>query len=278
MDIVPQVTAERRVVAVTAYSRAAVLNDCTAPASNFPLQCDGLSLSQVASKLSSPFGLTAAVPLPLQEGSSFPKVSLKATEKIQGFLSDLAYQRGLVLGSDENGDIAFRKSGSGPAVPVAVLSDNEQPVVSVTATFSPRAYFSEITCISKPKNGRQGGKYTERNTFLPGVVRPITIELDDTDQGDLHLATKARIGRMFGNVASWDVELATWFTPAGEIWRPNDRLFLQADGAMIYTSTELLIRTVKLAKSTDGSSTASVNLVLPGSFSGEVPTSLPWMG
>ncbi len=45
---------------------------------------------------------------------------------------------------------------------------------------------------------------------------------------------------------------------------------------MIYRESELLIRNVHLQQSPDKVS-ASLDLVLPGAFSGEMPETLPWL-
>jgi hypothetical protein len=44
---------------------------------------------------------------------------------------------------------------------------------------------------------------------------------------------------------------------------------------MIYSSYEFVVRSVRFDSETD-SETAELDLVLPGSFSGEIPESMPW--
>ncbi len=276
IDISPNVTPDSRTVSVTAYSRAAVLADCCAPAEYFPLEFNGLTLSQITEKLTEPFGLKLAQGS-AQDGAKFERVALEPKDKIQDFLADLAKQRGLILASDEFGDVIYRQS-SGSGIPVAKLSDSQSPVTSVAATFSPQSYFSEVTCLAKTKGGRPGSKYTASNAYLLNVMRPSVIELDDTDPGDIQVATSARLGRMFGNMASYEVGLCTWLTPEGKIWFPDDRIRITAEGAMIYSETELLIRAVRLKQSSDQSRTASLTCCLPGAFSGEEPDGLPWLG
>jgi len=276
IDVAPQVTAASRSVSVTAYSRAAVLAEVNVPAEFHPIEFNGLDLNQITEKLVAPFGLKLALGS-ASVGAKFERVALEPKDKIQEFLSDLAKQRGLVLGSDEFGDVIFRRS-SAFGLPVAKLSDNQSPVVSVSPTFSPQSYFSEVTCLAKAKGGRGGSKYTAQNSYLLGVLRPSVIELDDTDPGDIEIATAARMGRMFGNMASYDIGLCTWFTPLGELYWPDDRIRLTAPGAMIYSDTELLVRAVKFSQSADQSRTASLTCCLPGAFSGEEPDGLPWLG
>ena len=88
-------------------------------------------------------------------------------------------------------------------------------------------------------------------------------------------ATKARMGRMFGAMVSYEFELPTWRTPTGQLWQPGQFLTLTAPGAMIYQPTLLMVRSVVLRQSS-GARSATFNAVLPGSYSGEVPAVLPW--
>jgi prophage tail gpP-like protein len=80
---------------------------------------------------------------------------------------------------------------------------------------------------------------------------------------------------MFANAAAYTVDVATWRDPKGSLWKPNTTLTLFAPDAMVYSEYELLVRTVTLKQSKE-STTATLGLVLPGVFSGEIPTALPW--
>jgi prophage tail gpP-like protein len=290
IGIVPEVTPDEVTVSVSCYSKAAVLQDVHFPADSYPLELRGLTLLQIAQKLCEPFGLTARIDSggligaltggTGPDGAAFDKVALKPEDKVQAFLADLAKQRGFVMGSGQDGNVVFRKSAAGPGLPVALISDKKQPTFAAKPNFEPQQYFSEVTCVAKTKRGKGGATYTESNFFLEGtnVRRPTVIELDDTDPGDIVTATQARIGRMFGNAASYDVDLATWFDPLGSVWAPDSRVVLHAPTAMIYSPYEFLVRMVKLKKDREQKRTASLNLVLPGIFSGELPESQPWDG
>lgn len=81
---------------------------------------------------------------------------------------------------------------------------------------------------------------------------------------------------MFGNMVSYVVEgIPTWRDPKGNLWRPNTTITLKAPEAMIYRETEFLIRNVTLRQDAQ-SKTATLGLVLPGAFSGETPSRLPF--
>lgn len=282
VDVTPRVDASSKTVAVSAYSLPGVLEDCNLPASMVPFEASGLSLRQIAQALAGAFGIV--VVMAADEGAAFKKVStrskkidttVESDQKVADFLVELAKQRGLIVTSTARGELLFWQSVK-PGRPVARLVEGRPPVVSVVPTFSPQDYYSEITGFTSAKRGSAGSKFTQRNERLAGgVLRSTSIKLDDIEKGDAPAAVKAKMGRMFGNCVTYVVNLPTWRDPSGALWQPNTTITLKAPSAMIYSETELLIRDVYLKRSAN-EQTASLGVVLPGSFSGEIPTRMPW--
>lgn len=274
VDVTPSRDPDEGAVQLTAYAKPAVLEDATPPASAVPLELNGLSLRQIAERLLEPFGLE--VEIDDEGGAVFRRVALEPTDKIHGFLVQLAQQRGLLIANTAEGRLRFvRAATPDQAPPRAHLREGQPPLIDVTARFSPQSYFSEITAIAQTRAGRLGAQYTVPNPHLTGVVRPHTFQLSDTDDSDAPTAARAKLGRMLGNMAAYTIELPTWRDPHGELWTPNTTLTLEAPGAMIYRATQLLIRSVML-KQDDESITSELELALPGAFSGDPPTELPW--
>lgn len=271
IDVSPSVTESARAVGISGYALPAVLGDTSPPASSFPLEFNGLTLRQIAQRVVEPFGLEVEVEG--DDGATFRRVALEPGGSPLSFLADLAKQRGMVVSSSPNGALRFLRSAP-VGHPVARLVEGVPPLGAVSASFSPQAYFSEVTGLASARAGSKGSSYTGQNTKLTGVMRPSSFTLGDTDSPDLPSAVNAKLGRMFGNAATYSISLPTWRDPSGALWRPNTTLTLNAPGAMIYRETEMLIRAVSL-KFGD-SITAALDLVLPGAFSGEIPSVLPW--
>ncbi len=259
-------------VKISAYAKPAVLADAHMPASAFPLEMNGLTLRQIAEQIAEPFGLS--VEDEGESGAAFERVALKPDENPQQFLAELARQRGKVIADTGGGALLLRRSAR-VGTPVARLREGLPPVISVTPSFSPQAYYSEITALASAKAGRAGARHTVQNPHLSGIVRPHTFVADDTEKGDLPGAAAAKLGRMFGNMVSYTVELPTWRDPAGRLYEPNTTITLHADGSMIYRETEFLIRNVSLWQDQNATK-STLTVVLPGAFSGEVPEVLPW--
>lgn len=270
-DIEPRVDPESSTVSVTAYSLPKQL-ETHPPVSLLPLEFNGLDLFQIAKRLCAPFGVTVNPSVPV--GSTFHQVKCDPDQGIYPFLVDLAKQRGLIIADNANGELLILRSESA-GNPVARLEG--QPVVKVTPTFSPEAYYSEMTGFAPKKSGHVGSRYTEKNPkYLGTNIRPLNFTLEDTEAADVPFAVRARLGRMFGNMVSYVVEgIPTWRDPKGNLWRPNTTITLKAPEAMIYRETEFLIRNVTLRQDAQ-SKTATLGLVLPGAFSGETPSRLPF--
>lgn len=273
-DVAPNEEAGISSVGITVYSLAHELVEICPATTLLPLEFNGLDLRQIALKL-----VTASIGAESifdggKPGAPFERVKAEPDSTIHSFLVDLAVQRAFVLSDAPSGALLFR-SEAPVGSPVARLEG--QPVTRVTATFDPANWFSTITGRASRKAGRAGAGFGEFNPLYRAVhPRPYTLRLDDTEAADVPKAAKAAIGRMIAAVASYTVEdIPSWRDPSGRLWTPNTTVTLTAPGAMIYTETEFLIRTVTL-RQTPESERATLGLVLPGTFGGSLPTRLPW--
>ncbi len=262
----------QKIVAVSGYSLPGVLHDCTSPASAFPLEFDNQGLREIATALAAPFGVS--VDFKADQGAVFERVASEPGKKVLAFLTELAKLRNLVISSSSRGKLVFLKSSEG-GQPVARLQQGAAPVLSVTPFFSPQEYYSHITGIEPVIVGLAGSQFTVKNSLLQGVTRPLTFHAPDTLDADVKSAVEAKIGRMFGNVASYSVRVATWRDPNGKLWEPNTSIKLLAPGAMIYKEYEFIIRSIDFVRDRE-TETATLNLVIPGAFSGKIPGALPW--
>ncbi len=274
VGINPSTSPNKRSVTVSGYALPGVLADCTPPGSALPLEFIGQDIQAIATRLVAPFGLS--IEMLAGSGSIFEKVAIDPGRKILDFLSDLARQRNLVISSNPLGALRILRSIT-RGVPVAILSEGESPLLSASVGFNPQEFYSAITGISPSEKGSAGVQHTEQNPHLLGVVRPLTFEARDAVKGALPATVQAKIGRMYGNSANYKVKVNTWRNQIGDLWEPNTLIQLTAPGAMVYQKTLFLIRTVRMEQ-TSNSKISELDLVLPGSFSGEIPEVLPWDG
>lgn len=285
VGVTPRSAPDSTTVECSGYARAANLEDVNLPGNRAPFESRGLTLRQIAEQLAGIYDL--GVEVRGDTGSAFKQVNTRRRgrskvdtkvdhdTKVDAFLVELAKQRGFVRTANPKGDLLIWQSVK-PGNPVASLREGETGISEVSATFSPQEYYSEITGFTSAKRGNYGMQYTARNARLAGtLLRSLSFTLDDVEKGDAPYAVRAKMSRMFANLVTYTVHLPSWRTPSGQLWAPNTTIELYAPHAMIYRPYELLVRDVFLKRS-QGEQTASLGLVLPGAFSGEQPTSLPW--
>lgn len=275
ISIDPSLTEDQSTLSVSGYSVPGVLGDCTMPVGSLPLEFNGLNLRDIARNLARPFGVS--VLFIGEPGDVFDRVAMAPDKNALAFLIELAAQRGYVVASSPRGELVLWQSiAEGTAPPVAMLRQGEPPLMSVAPSFNPQGYYSDITGIEPASAGAPGGSYTVRNLRLSGeVLRPHTYEARDATSGNLRQSVKAKAARMYANTVSYSLKVNTWRDPLGALWEPNTFVKVQAPGAMIYEEYPLLIRSVEYSR-TDSELTATLELVLPGAFNGELPDFMPW--
>ena len=271
VGITPEMASDRASLELSGYALPGVLGDCTSPALPNELEFYASSLQDIAEYLTAPFGIS--VEFHADGGAVFEQVANGVDAKVLPFLVRLAQQRGLVVSSSPRGALVFAKDAAG--APVARLVQGSAPVVAITPTFRPQEYYSHISGSEPAGLGFAGSQYTVKNSRLSGVVRPLVFNAPDTLDADVKGAVEAKAGRMFANAAGYAVDVATWRDPAGALWAPNTTVTLLAPGAMVYSEFTFTVRSVDFTR--DGKrESATLNLMIPGGFSGGIPEALPW--
>jgi prophage tail gpP-like protein/phage tail protein X len=273
----PLLENKQKTISVSGYSLPGVLNDCTAPASMFGksgslLEANGQTLKEIASNLAAPFGIS--VEFKADPGPAIIRVAIEPGEKVLSYLTKLAKKENLIISSSPSGKLVFSRPADG-GQPVARLQQGAAPVLSVSPFFNPQNYYSHITGIEPMIVGLAGAQYTVKNPRLTGTVRPLTFTAPDTLDADIVAAVESKAGRMFANMVTYEVRVATWRDPSGKLWEPGASLTLTAADAMIYSEYEFIIKMVDFSRDSK-TKAAILTLIIPGSFSGKIPEALPW--
>lgn len=271
VDIAAEIRDARTVTAV-GYSKPGVLRDCTLP-NGTPLEFYDLTLQAIATTLAKPFGIGVEFALDVVPGPVFDNVTIEATTRPAAFLTKLAQQRNLVIGSTVRGKLIFQRATKEPAI--EELNGSELPLQAIDPTFKPQDFYSHVTSLTPSFWGGDPDSYTIVNPNLRGVVRPLSFRAPDTYGADSVATTQAKVGRMYAKAVGYVIVVAGLRDSQGRLWKENTRIRVQAPSAMIYNSVELLIRSATVVRR--GTSAATqLRLVLPESFSGEIPKGFPW--
>jgi len=286
----PTIEADRKTVSVSGYATPGVLQDCTpfAPNDDYQLEFNNFGIVEIAYSLGIPFGVQAIGGLGANDAAIFKRVAIEPNERVMPFLAGLARQRNLIISNDPSGELLFYQESPVPSSPesvfgpsglgqlVATLEEGFQPLLNVSPSFREQEYYSHITALQPYLIGLRVRQYTVKNERLPTITRPYTFYSNDsTNIAEVQEAAEAKAGYMFANAVEYSVEVNTWRTSSGQLWKVGDFISLKAPDAMIFKPYTFLIRGVNFIR-TSTATKAVINLVIPGSFSGKVPESMPW--
>ena len=270
----PELQAEATEITLQGYPLCGVLNDCTVPPSKYPIQYYNVTLQDIADPIADVYGIK--VVYKDGAGDPFTEVGIEPNEKILSFLLKLSQQRKFLFTNDENGRLVFFK----PAKESAFMQfkSGVTPLVSISPKFNAQGFYSHITGHTKNDTETDPLSFTYENKFLTekGIIRHETIIVDDAEtQADLENAVKAHAGRMFADCISYSLKSSKHLNDKGKLFKKGMTVCIDAPGAMITRQTNFIARNIKLLRDTSGK-TAEIELVLPGSFTDELPEALPW--
>lgn len=260
---------------ISCYSDPGILERGTPSIEEFPLEWKQALLEQITSDLCGKRGIGVIFSAPTT--ARFKRVSIEPNQNILEFITDLASQRGLFFRDNPYGQFLLYKEVTIEPV-VSFLEEGKHPTESIDLSINEDRYYSSVTGIvpAKSKRGKIGAKFTVRNPFATDVIRAYTFECKDIDPGELPVAVTSAAGRMFAELTSCEVEVATWNNDLGQVYQPGQSVFVKSEEHFITTPFQFVITSVVLQK-TAGATTASLSLSLPGAYSGQIPTRLPWL-
>jgi len=208
--------------------------------------------------------------------SPFEFLSLTENSKtIFDFLKPLAHARGLIFSNDALGNLVLLQA-DGNSVSVADLEENTAPVISITPNYNIDSYYSHIKALQDVDyNDAEASIATFSNPFLKNITKIKILQIDNID-GSSAVTDKVQqaASRMFGNVFSVPLELATIYTPEQKVWKTNTFVNLTAPSVLIKDKYKFIIKDVIL-NITNTSRTANIMLGLPNIYTGKIPNSLP---
>lgn len=259
-------------IEIAAYSRSGPLQDCKVPPEFFPLEFNKQKLDAIAAKIAQAMGVDVYVDADV--GAPFERAALKPTDSPWTFLTDLAKQRGVLLGDDAGGDLVIRAVDPAKAA-VATFEHGLPPMSEISWSGNGQNYFSEHTALASSKLGAKGGKNTVSNPWLDTPRRADVFTADKSEKGDLPRAAQAKFARTLAAAGSWSIKVPTWRDGDGKLWTPGDFVHVKAPHVFIYEQSKLLIRTAKLVQS-KADEFGVLNVVLKESFTDLLPETRPW--
>jgi prophage tail gpP-like protein len=254
------------------YSKPGVFEDCQIPPEIYPLQSDGLTLTQIAQKLIAPFKINMIVDPSVSDrmNSVFKKTEANATQSIKSYLSELAAQKNIIISHNEKGELLFT-SAKTDQKPIYHF-ENNTPGTKISLSFSGQQMHSHITVMKQADtDGGNAGEVTIRNPFVPTVYRPKVMTQTSGDDVSIEEAAKNALADELKNI-HLTIETDRWEID-GKIIKPNSIISVVAPELYIFNKTNFFVSEVKLVG--DNTKTvATLTCVLPEVFSGKAPTNI----
>lgn len=242
------------------------------PANGWPLDLRSLNFEYITREICGLYGLPVITSI--DTGPMFKKASAKRDNTGIEFLTPLAKQRGLILTDDAFGTLVI-DDGASFGAPVWTVDDENDPSVTVAATYNFDDYYAKITGLLKNKTGQTEKFYTEKNPHFEGILKYDTVEFSEIDLGELETATRTEMGRMFGAVFSVSVEIPSWLNSNGVLFQAGELIKVRSPREYINNFFELQIRRIDFAKEPERE-TATLECILPDVFRGVIPEVVPW--
>lgn len=244
-----------------------ILIDCSIY--NIGYQFDGLKISEIAKTLCSPFGISVIVN---DDSAVIAEARATPGQTVYEFLNQLASDNGLLLSNDARGNLVIGKYEKGKSVDTII--EGESRLISASGTYDSTNRFSIYQVLQQQDGNNDISEIAEDENIIK--YRPKVIS--GSSGNSENIEETAKWARALGLAKNVNIEigLSGWRTTSGKLWDPGDTVILKSPGALIKKESEFIISRVSLKCDVSSGKTTDLTLVLPETFSGELPRIFPW--
>jgi prophage tail gpP-like protein len=261
---------EKQLATISGYSKPGWFEDCTIPPEIYPLQSDGVSLLNIAKKVTAPwnkstkYGIDIIVDPSVTDrvNKSITKSTASETTTIAEYLRELAQQKKVIISHDELGNLVFTQANTDKD-PILTFDFTTQtiPGTEYDFSFDGQSIHSHITVLRQASTeGGNAGQFTIHNPYCPVVYRPKTVtqssgdDIDTSEVAGRELAKELENIRLTINTDRWVVD--------GKILKPNNMIEVFAPELYIYKKSKFFIRQIDYVGN-ERERTATLQCVLP---------------
>ena len=261
-----------QLTSIHGYSLPGVLEDCEIPTSIYPLQSDGLSIREIASKMLAPFNIEMVIDPQVKSlmNSVLERSTASDRKKLKEYLHSLVAQKGVIMSHDEKGRLVFTRINT-KQNPVCHF-DGGIPGEEISLSFNGQAMHSHITVQMQASiDGGNAGESTVRNPFVPFVYRPRVASQSSGDDNDTAKAARHLLSEELKNIVV-KVKMDRWVI-SGKIIRPGKMVSILDPKNYINKRTNFVVESVDL-KGDENSQTATLTCVLPAVYDDSTPVNI----
>jgi len=281
-SIVPQITSEEKTLTVGIYSSACdIIDSVRYP----PYEFKEISLQQLAEELISNLGLVVNFDESLG-AQFFDRVCIDKQQTIFNFLNELAAQFGILITSNEKGEVLFTKANTS-SKPVETIKD----VTNISAKYNGRELFAIYRVISTtPIRVKKTEKLKKRIRKKPGgnyktvqltkiaeayddsivpISRQTTYRADNVNMDEVNKTAEWQRSKKWAEALTIRIPRIGW-RPQGSsnLYRENTLVMLENEDIWLGKGFKFLIKEVEYTLDNNGASCALV-LTPPQAYTGE---------
>jgi len=272
---------EKTLATISGYSKPGFFEDCNIPPDVWPLQSDGLSLLQIAQKITSKWNISTKYKIDIKVDPSvqdkvskaFKKSTASETSTIAEYLRELAQQKQIIISHDELGNLLFTQAKTDQD-PILTFDFTKGliPGTRLTHTFNGQQMHSHITVVKQAStDGGNAGEYTIRNPYVPTVYRPKVVTQSSGDDIDTQEVALRELSKEWEGL-TLTIETDRWIVDK-KIIKPNSIIEVLAPELYIYTKSRFFVRSIDYDGDAE-KTTATLNCVIPEVVNGQMARSI----
>lgn len=257
--------ANPNLVAVSGYSLPGILEDCTIPVRNYPLESTNRSLKDIADRLCGLYGIKVVIDSSVGNDANrvYSKTTASVSDTVKGYLSKLTSQRNVILSHDAKGRVLLFKP-NGNKQPK--YSFNKENALKMNLGVNGQGLHSFISVVRQPSSENAGVSTADSiQNPLINVFRATTKVLSSGEDTDTKNAADNELASELKAI-SVGVSLEGLYDDIN----PGDIIEIENKEIYIYNKTLFMVSSVKLAVNNSGNTT-ELSLVLPETYTSKVP-------
>jgi len=259
------------IVTIFGYSKTGVLQDSQIPLSVYPLEYNGLTLRQIATKLCDPFGIKVIVEN--DQGISdevIDEVTADPEQTVSKFIVQIASQRNLVITHNEFGNLLITRAQTN--VPSIATYREEVPATTIRLSVVGANMHSEITAMKEIGIESDNASESEVTNTLVQSFRPkIRLQNVGNDNTVDNVARNIRANELKSIRLIISSDRWEWLNDKSlETIRPNNIVDVISADNYLAKRTQFFVESVQLDFDST-KETSILNCVLPQVYNNEDP-------
>lgn len=258
---------KRELQSLSGYSKAGILEDCTIPVSSYPLEKVNVSLRDLIQLVIADFDLSFTVDQNVSSDMDilYPKTVAQPTETVKSYIAKLASQRNIIIGHNEKGNLRFFRPNQQSAPKLFLTASN---TLKMSLDVSGQSFHSEISVIRQPS--KDNTSLTPVDTISNPLVKIRRSLVKVLSSGSETETKKASDNALAGELKN--IGISVTLNRVEKVY-VGDLIEIQNPEIYLYNRTKLIIASISV-KETQNSEEMILNLVLPESFTGEIPKNI----